>query len=253
MSDAYVFLGPALDPARARAELDATYLPPASAGDVARLWARRPRAIGIIDGFFARIPAVWHKEIMWVMERGVHVFGGAGLGALRAAELDQFGMRGVGQVYQAFRDGSLDRDDEVAVACGTAEDGYPARSEPLVSIRATLRSARERQVISLATHDALARAAAALFYPDRSWPALLDRCAAPGADPAELGALRRWLPAGRVDQQAQDAILLLREMRRFLATDPAPLQVRWTMAPTARWAEAMASAEATAGEAGGVR
>ena len=67
--------------------------------------ARRPRAIGIVDGFFARVPAVWHKEIMWVMERGVHVFGGAGLGALRAAELDSFGMRGVGQVYQAFRDG----------------------------------------------------------------------------------------------------------------------------------------------------
>lgn len=248
MSGTYVFLGPALNPARARAELDATYLPPVSAGDIARLWSRRPRAIGIIDGFFARIPAVWHKEILWVMEHGVHVFGGAGLGALRAAELDQFGMRGVGQVYQAFRDGWLDRDDEVAVAHGGAEEGYPARSEALVSIRATLRSARDQQVISPATHDALAGAAATLFYADRSWPALLDQV--PDADPAELGALRHWLPAGRVDQQAEDAVAVLREMGRFLAAGPAPLQVRWTTAPTARWAEAMATAQSGAGDEG---
>ena len=80
-------------------------------------------------------PAVWHKEIMWMMEHGVHVFGAAGLGALRAAELDSFGMHGAGWVYQAFRDGTLDRDDEVAVRHGTAEDGYRPLSEAMVNIR----------------------------------------------------------------------------------------------------------------------
>ncbi len=34
MSDIYVFLGPALAEKEARAELDAVYLPPVSAGDV---------------------------------------------------------------------------------------------------------------------------------------------------------------------------------------------------------------------------
>ena len=105
MNEIYVFLGPTLAEKEARAELDAVYLPPVSAGDVYRLWRRRPRAIGIVDGYFDRVPAVWHKEIMWMMEHGVHVFGGAGLGALRAAELDSFGMHGVGWVYQAFRQG----------------------------------------------------------------------------------------------------------------------------------------------------
>ena len=115
MSEIYVFLGPTLAEEEARAELDAIYLPPVSAGDVYRLWQRRPRAIGIVDGYFDRVPAVWHKEIMWMMEHGVHVFGTAGLGALRAAELDSFGMHSAGWVYQAFRNGTLDRDDEVAV------------------------------------------------------------------------------------------------------------------------------------------
>ncbi len=123
MNEIYVFLGPTLAEKDARAELDAVYLPPASAGDVYRLWRRRPNAIGIVDGYFDRVPAVWHKEIMWMMERGVHVFGGASMGALRAAELDGFGMHGVGWVYQAFREETLDRDDEVAVRHATPTTG----------------------------------------------------------------------------------------------------------------------------------
>jgi len=235
MSEIFVFLGPTLAENRARAELDAVYLPPVSEGDVYRLWRRRPRAIGIVDGYFQHVPAVWHKEIMWIMERGVHVFGAAGLGALRAAELDAFGMRGVGWAYEAFADGTLDRDDEVAVKHGSAEDGYRALSEAMVNIRPTLQAAHDQGIISVATHDALTRNAAALFYPDRSWPGLLTAAEATGTDPAELSVLRQWLPTGRIDQQAADAVAMLHEMRCFLASDPEPRQVTWSMANTARW------------------
>ena len=235
MNEIYVFLGPTLAEKDARAELDAVYLPPVSAGDVYRLWRRRPRAIGIVDGYFDRVPAVWHKEIMWVMERGVHVFGGAGLGALRAAELDSFGMHGVGWVYEAFRQETLDRDDEVAMRHATADDGYRPLSEAMVNIRRTLAAAQQQEIISAATAGILVTAGTALFYHDRTWPELLRAAEAARADTAELDALRRWLPAGRIDQQAADAVAMLREMRGFLAADPAPQQVSWTMANTAMW------------------
>ncbi len=235
MSEIYVFLGPTLAEKEARAELDAVYLPPVSAGDVYRLWRRRPRVIGVVDGYFDCVPAVWHKEIMWIMERGVHVFGAASMGALRAAELDTFGMRGVGWVHQAFRDGTLDRDDEVAVKHGAAEDGYRVLSEAMVNIRRTLGAAEHQGIISAATRDRLTVTGMALFYHDRNWPGLLRAGGAAGADGAELDALRQWLPTGRIDQQAADAVAMLREMRRFLATDPAPQQVSWTMANTAMW------------------
>ena len=235
MSEIYVFLGPTLAEKEARAELDAVYLPPVSAGDVYRLWRRRPRAIGIVDGYFDRVPAVWHKEIMWMMEHGVHVFGAAGLGALRAAELDSFGMHGVGWVYQAFRDGTLDRDDEVAVRHGTAEDGYRPLSEAMVNIRSTLLAAQDQGIVSATTRGILLVAGTALFYPERTWPELLRAAEAAQADAAELEALRRWLPAGRIDQQAADAVAMLREMRTFLAADPAPQEVSWNMADTAMW------------------
>jgi hypothetical protein len=243
VNDIYVFLGPTLAEKDARAELDAVYLPPAAAGDVYRLWRRNPRAIGIVDGYFDHVPAVWHKEIMWVMEHGVHVFGAAGLGALRAAELDSFGMRGAGWAYQAFKEGTLDRDDEVAVRHAAAGDGYRPLSEAMVNIRRTLRAAQDQGIISAATLGILADAGAALFYRDRTWPELLRAAEAARAGPGELDALRRWLPAGRIDQQAADATAMLREMRGFLAGDPAPQQVSWSMSDTAMWAVARRRAD----------
>src|SRR5689334_2628020 len=235
MNDVYVFLGPTIAEKDARAELDAVYLPPVAAGDVYRLWRCHPRAIGIIDGSFDQVPAVWHKEIMWVMGHGVHVFGAAGLGALRAAELGSFGMRGTGWIYRAFRDGTLDRDDEVAVRHAAAGDGYRPLSEAMVNIRRTLEAAQRQGIISAGTSGILADAAAALFYRDRTWPDLLRAAEAARSEPGELDALRRWLPAGRIDQQAADATAMLREMRGFLAGDPAPQQVSWAMADTAMW------------------
>jgi hypothetical protein len=235
VTEACVYLGPTLPAAAARAELDAMYLPPVSAGDVCRLGGSLPRAIGIVDGCGAGGQAVWHKEILWIMERGVHVFGAAAIGALRAAELGQFGMHGVGWVHQAFCDGTLDRDDEVAVAHEPGKDGYLVRSEAMVNIRHTLRAAHDAGVVCAATHDALTDVGLAHFYPDRTWPALLAEAGAAGGDPAELDALRRWLPAGRVDQQAADAVDMLRAMRAFLAADPGPQRVAWTTAPTTRW------------------
>ena len=82
----YVFTGPTLPPDEARNYLDAVFLPPVSQGDVYRVALKRPDAIGIIDGYFERVPSVWHKEILWAMKQGIHVFGSASMGALRAVE-----------------------------------------------------------------------------------------------------------------------------------------------------------------------
>ena len=133
-----LFTGPTLSPREACQSVDAVCLPPASQGDVYRAALLRPFAIGIIDGYFERVPAVWHKEILWAMSEGIHVFGSASMGALRAAELAPFGMIGVGAVFEAYRDGALEDDDEVAVAHAAAEHDYRAGSEAMVNIRATL-------------------------------------------------------------------------------------------------------------------
>ena len=212
MRDVIVFLGPTLPVADARAVLDADYRPPVAQGDVLRAIRDGARAIGIVDGYFENVPAVWHKEILYALTQGIRVFGSASMGALRAAELATFGMEGVGAIFEAYQDGRLEDDDEVAVTHGPAEIGYPILSEAMVNIRRTLSDAFAARVISAGTRQWLEDQAKALPYKERSY-ARLFRLAAGSELPArEIEGLRSWLPKGRADQKREDALAMLRTM-----------------------------------------
>jgi hypothetical protein len=231
----YIFTGPTLSAEEGKQELDAIYLPPAAQGDVYLAAREQPIAIGIVDGYFERVPSVAHKEVLWAMAQGVHVFGCSSMGALRAAELAAFGMEGVGEIYQAFAGGLLKADDEVAVTHAAAEDGYRALSEAMVNIRATLAAAAAAGVISTATEAALETTARSLFYPDRCYPIILARAREAGVDTDELTALAAFLPAGRVDRKRADAVAMLRTMREWLSGAPEPKRVRYHFEHTDAW------------------
>jgi hypothetical protein len=231
----YVFTGPTISPAEARAELEAVYLPPAAEGDVFRAALKRPQAIGIIDGYFQSTPSVRHKEILWAMSRGVHVFGSASIGALRAAELAAFGMEGVGTVFELYRDGVLEDDDEVAIAHGPAEVEFRGGSEAMVDIRQTLQRAERVGVISIQVRTALERIAKELFYPDRSYAVILRRASVCGLPQPELAQLREWLPEGRVSQKREDALAMLRLIRGRLAEGLDPKNVPYSLQHTSMW------------------
>jgi hypothetical protein len=233
----YIFAGPTIAAEEARAVLNAVYLPPASQGDLYRVARRRPLMIGLIDGLFGTVPSVWHKEILWAMAEGVHVFGSASMGALRAAELSAFGMEGAGAIFAAYAAGELEDDDEVAVAHGNAEHSFRPLSVAMVNIRATLAAARAQGVIGAAAHDALAACAKALFYPERSYQAMMAAASGRGVEPDELGRLEAWLPTGRVDQKRADALAMLALMRERLA-DLAPKRVNYRLERTIYWEQA---------------
>jgi hypothetical protein len=232
--NAYVFTGPTLPANEAREELDAIYLPPASQGDVYRAASRKPRAIGIIDGYFECIPAVWHKEILWAMAQGVHVFGCSSIGALRAAELAAFGMEGIGKIFEAYRDGTLEDDDEVAVTHMSADRDYQPTSVAMVNIRATFEAATKAGIIEAVTRRKLEQIAKELFYQARSYRVVLDRAGERGLSD-QLDALRRWLPTGQVDQKRQDALAMLQAMQALLKSNPPPKHVQYSFEYTANW------------------
>jgi hypothetical protein len=253
---ALLFVGPTLRPDELPRVPGLLALPPAAQGDLYRAAQRRPRAIGIIDGYFDGVPSVWHKEILWAMAQGIHVMGSASRGALRAAELHDFGMRGVGRIYEAYRDGALppypgrfEDDDEVAVIHGPAETGYLALSEAMVNIRATLAQASLEGLIEAATRDALADLAKALFYHDRSYDRLLALAARAALPAAQLAALGAWLPAGRVDQKRLDANAMLDAMAALLAGEATPLQVGYTLEWTEMWDDATLAAAGASSDA----
>ncbi|HSB73935.1 MAG TPA: TfuA-like protein [Candidatus Methylomirabilis sp.] len=235
---ACVFTGPTLSPAEGRVELDAVYLPPAAQGDLYRAALARPQAIGIIDGYFECVPAVWHKEILWALSQGIHVYGCASMGALRATELAPFGMLGVGRIFEAYRDGVLEDDDEVAVTHGPAETGFRPLSEAMVNIRPTFAAAEAAGVLSPTTRIALGQIAKSLFYPERVYPLILRRAGEEGLPAKELDALRRWLPQGQVNQKRDDALAMLRVMREALGAGLPPKRVTFRLARSAHWEHA---------------
>lgn len=235
-----IFAGPTIDAAAVTAAIDAVVLPPVRQGDVYRVVeAHSPRMIGIVDGYFHQVPSVWHKEILWALSRGVAVFGSASMGALRAAELAPFGMVGVGVVYEAYRDArfppyedAFEDDDEVAVMHGPAELGYPAVSEALVNIRATLDRAARESVIDAVQRDALKDLARSTYYADRSWESLLQ--AAQGAGLAcPCDRLRAWLADGRVNRKRLDAEAMIAAMKS--AMDSMPPQPEFHFEQTGQW------------------
>lgn len=234
-----IFSGPTLSHTEAAQQLAAEYLPPAAQGDIYRATLRRPALIGIIDGYFEHVPAVWHKEILWAMRQGIHVFGSASMGALRAAELAAFGMEGIGAIYQAYCDGTLDDDDEVAVVHGPAESGFRPLSVAMVNIRATLAQAEAQNVLSSATHTLLLEIAKRRYYAERSYQQLLNDALAAGVAAGVVAELRAWLPGSQVDQKRLDALLMLQIMGERLVAGVPAKQAHFHFEHTEYWDRVM--------------
>jgi len=231
-----IFAGPSLPPAaRHDCGLEIDWRPPVRQGELYRAALGRPAVIGVIDGYFEVTPTVWHKEILWAMTRGIHVFGAASIGALRAAELDVFGMKGIGRIYEDFRDGVLEDDDEVAVLHGPDELGYPPLTEAMVNIRATLAAATRDGIVSRGVVMNLTVIAKQLFYKDRTYEAMLQSAVEFGMSADELTRLTDWLPRGRVDQKRLDAEAMLDAIRAHQAVGPGPPRVNYQLADTAAW------------------
>lgn len=227
-----VFVGPTLPRELAQAELDATYLPPAGQGDLYLAVRKAPTAIAVIDGYFKHTPAVWHKEVLWALSQGVHVFGASSMGALRAAELAPFGMVGVGEVYQKFEQGELEDDDEVTIVHTDQATGFTPLSDAMVNIRATLRKAVKDNVVSAFEADNMVEDAKRLHYADRTYDRLL------ASAPADVhDRLKPWFVHNKIDVKRADALAMLRQIKSLQEQGMlrVPFQPEFEFAHTDAW------------------
>jgi hypothetical protein len=70
----------------------------------------------LIDGTFYQTLSVWIKELLYTMASGVRVIGASSMGAMRAAELWRYGMIGIGEIFEAYKEGSIQDDAWVAMS-----------------------------------------------------------------------------------------------------------------------------------------
>ncbi|HEX7468743.1 MAG TPA: TfuA-related McrA-glycine thioamidation protein [Methanobacterium sp.] len=199
-----VFTGPSLLPNEANKILEADYRPPVSRGDVTNALKDKPDMIIIIDGLFHQKPAVSHKEILEAINNNVIVVGGASMGALRAAELDDLGMIGVGQVYRDYRMGNIESDDDVAVVINP--ETLEQLSEALVSMNYNFKAAMGEGVINEAEYKILVKTAKSIYYPKRTYDKVFKESK---LEIEDVKRIRKFLNENMVDIKREDAVSVL--------------------------------------------
>jgi hypothetical protein len=212
-------------------------LPPVRAGNVRDAVKRGAQTIAIIDGFFEQVPSVWHKEILFALAQGVWVVAGASMGALRAAELWPYGVIGVGRIFEAYRDGVFEDDDEVAVVHSPADDGYRELSTSMADIRFGLQDAQDAGAITQEMREALVNLAKSSFYAERSWRALWQRASIEmPTQHSALARVRVWIEEHRPSQKRRDALLVLDTVGELVArTRGARFQAEFDFEETSFW------------------
>lgn len=219
-TDLLVFLGPSLPASQARRLAKCQVLPPARQGDLWRALALRPKVVALVDGVFESVPSVWHHEILAALDAGVAVLGASSMGALRAAELWQQGMLGVGRIFQMYRDGELTDDAEVALLHAGPEHGFEAFTVPLVNVRHNAERARRSGALAEGEAKALVKAAASVFFQDRTWDRVLGETKWPDRVRARWDAFVKR--KGVEDLKALDAKECLEAAARVLSKGKRP-------------------------------
>lgn len=206
-----IFTGPSLHPEEARKILDADYRPPVGRDDILLALRDNPKVIGIIDGVFHQRPAVSHKELLKALELGVKVVGGSSMGALRASELDDMGMIGVGKVYKAYKSGEIESDDDVAVVFDP--ETKKQHSEALISMNYNFKKASEEGLISQEDLKELNSTAKTIFYPKRTYRSVIMSS---NLDTDKKDNLMKYIHEKGVDIKREDALLVLKYIKENL-------------------------------------
>jgi hypothetical protein len=215
-----IYTGPSLSVEKARAILPgADYRPPIVRGDLNNL-PEGTKVVGIIDGVFYSESAIAHKEIIAVMKKGIKVYGSSSMGALRAAELAEFGMVGVGRVYACYRSGRIVKDDEVAVTFNPVTGEQIA--EPLVNVRYQLKAAENEGILTTKERHDLIEMAGRFYYPDRTYTYIIGRAVKADIISHEKAAgLLEYIRDKPLSLKAEDAILLLNTIRETVVYQDA--------------------------------
>jgi hypothetical protein len=208
-----VYFGPSIDACRVSELIVATHAGPVKRGDLLR--AQDHDCVVILDGEFGQSLSVSPKEILALLDAGKTVIGAASMGALRASELDRFGMIGVGWVYERFKHAPIRSDDDVALIYSPI-DGRPV-TVPMVDVEYWVEWLERRNLLTEREGARLCRAARKIFFADRTKELLRDEVGkAIGKD--RLLQLLTYSDNGIPEIKRQDAEAALRYVAQRLTS-----------------------------------
>ncbi|MDP3484090.1 MAG: TfuA-related McrA-glycine thioamidation protein [Methanobacteriaceae archaeon] len=210
-----IFTGPSISIKEASEILEAEYRDPIKRGDILEAITESPDVIGIIDGVFHQQPAVSHREILEALNKGIVVVGGSSMGALRASELDELGMIGIGYVYQQYKTGIVESDDDVAVILNPQT--HEQLSDSLISIDYNLKKARDAGILSDPELKKLLDISKSIFYPKRTYEKVFKESS---LDEKVIDSLKQYIQEHGYDVKRKDAIDVLKYIKNnFIDSD----------------------------------
>lgn len=204
-----IFTGPSISKEEASKILEADYRDPIKRGDILESIVESPDVIGIIDGVFHQQPAVSHREILEALNKGIVVVGGSSMGALRASELDDLGMVGIGYVYQQYKTGAVESDDDVAVILNPRT--HEQLSDSLISMDYNLKKARDAGIISDIELEKLLEVSKSIFYPKRTYEKVFKES---NLDENVIKSLKEYILKHGYDVKRKDAIEVLNYIKK---------------------------------------
>jgi TfuA protein len=217
MSKPIIFIGPSLCPEKARKILEADYRPPAKKGDLLRLAGLETivNIVGLVDGLFLQdYPPTPIEVYQLAIKKNMILVGGASLGALRAVELEKFGMVGIGKIFELYKKGKIHADDEVAVTF--SEDRQVLQSEAMIDIRFNLFLAQRKKIIDEVTKRTIAKVAKSTYFPYRNYGDIIDQSKKLYPElTSQLEAFRSYIYVYRQSLKERDAIKLIRYIKEL--------------------------------------
>jgi TfuA protein len=169
-----VYLGPSLDINIAKTILDADYRPPAQKWDIMNDYLSGGREFILIDGVFLDEYPTPPKEIRAILSEGAKVWGASSMGALRAVELRNIGMQGLGLIYQYYLTGQVEDDDEVAVIFNKKNN--KSYSYPLINLRYSLKHLKATKKLAIEVADEILEKEKERYFPFRNFNSIYETC-----------------------------------------------------------------------------
>jgi hypothetical protein len=215
MNKPIVYLGPTLSREEAIKILDADYRDPAKKGDFLMLSrdSDEKKYVGFVDGVFLHDYPPSPIEVYHLATRkNIELIGASSLGALRAVELEKFGMKGIGKIFQMYKNGIINADDEVAVTF--VRENNILQSEAMIDIRFNLFLAYKKGIITNQTKKRFAKIAKNIYFPFRNYEDIikLTHQQFPSIY-NELESFRSYIQKNRDSLKARDAIKLLKYLK----------------------------------------
>ena len=214
MTEPIIFLGPSLSIQKAKKIIDAEYKTPARKGDFLELsMLNENKIIILIDGVFLQDYPPTPIEVYQVVNKeNFTVFGASSIGALRAVELEKFGMKGYGKVFELYKKNIINSDDEVAV---TFDNEYNLVSEAMIDIRYNLFLSYKADIITKETKKIITKIAKEIYFPDRSYENIINETMKKFPNKEnDLKTFQKFIKNNRKSLKEIDAINLLRHIAK---------------------------------------